>query len=431
MQKRCLALAVSLALVTTLPLSQSMAEERGQRDALSLLGGATDFDSDTGFDTGMMLRYGYQYLFTSNIGLELSGQVGKSEVETSGDDVKHKQWQLDGLYHFDQGQSLVPYLAAGVGQLIIDTDSTQNDVDHLLNVGGGFNYYFNDNLSWRSDLRLLAVRDQDSAAQNTQDLQLATGINYLFDDRRKSTDSDSDGVSDYSDQCPDTPAGAAVDGQGCLLDSDRDGVADYLDQCSTTPANVAVDEQGCMLDSDGDRVADANDQCPSTMAGIAVDRYGCPLDSDRDGVIDANDRCPNTGAGVIVDSHGCVQLEEKVVSVRLSVQFATNSSEIDQRYHAELQQVADFISQYVKVEDFERIMIEGHTDSRGSESYNRKLSQLRADAVRNHLIGLGVNPIVISAKGFGESTPIGDNSTDAGRQQNRRVVMSVSRTIKQ
>ncbi|NNE34022.1 MAG: PKD domain-containing protein, partial [Rhodothermales bacterium] len=118
-----------------------------------------------------------------------------------------------------------------------------------------------------------------------------------------SVDSDGDGVSDADDQCPGTPAGAAVDADGCSttqLDSDGDGVSDADDQCPGTAAGAAVDADGCsttQLDSDGDGVSDADDQCSGTAADAAVDADGCSttqLDSDGDGVSDADDNCPNT-----------------------------------------------------------------------------------------------------------------------------------------
>jgi outer membrane protein OmpA-like peptidoglycan-associated protein len=71
------------------------------------------------------------------------------------------------------------------------------------------------------------------------------------------------------------------------------------------------------------------------------------------------------------------------------------------------------------------VLIEGHTDSRGSESYNLELSQRRADSVRNALIGAGVDPARINARGLGEAMPVASNETAAGRQQNRRVEVVV------
>jgi len=73
-----------------------------------------------------------------------------------------------------------------------------------------------------------------------------------------------------------------------------------------------------------------------------------------------------------------------------------------------------------------KIEVEGHTDSIGSDDYNMKLSENRAEAVRNYLTGQGIDPSAVTARGFGKADPVADNATAAGRQQNRRVEMVVS-----
>jgi outer membrane protein OmpA-like peptidoglycan-associated protein len=72
------------------------------------------------------------------------------------------------------------------------------------------------------------------------------------------------------------------------------------------------------------------------------------------------------------------------------------------------------------------IEVEGHTDSVGSDAYNQRLSEQRANSVREYLITQGLRPDILSSKGFGETTPVATNDTAAGRQQNRRVELVVS-----
>jgi outer membrane protein OmpA-like peptidoglycan-associated protein len=75
------------------------------------------------------------------------------------------------------------------------------------------------------------------------------------------------------------------------------------------------------------------------------------------------------------------------------------------------------------------LAVEGHTDNVGSEEVNQKLSKNRAEAVRSYLIGHGLPENTVTAEGFGESNPAGDNSTAAGRKQNRRVEVIISGDI--
>ena len=96
-----------------------------------------------------------------------------------------------------------------------------------------------------------------------------------------------------------------------ITDTDADGVADTGDLCANTPAGAAVNAQGCadsQIDDDGDSVANDLDQCPSTPSDETADAVGCSpsqLDSDDDGVSDDLDQCPNSSPGVVVDDSGC------------------------------------------------------------------------------------------------------------------------------
>jgi hypothetical protein len=73
-----------------------------------------------------------------------------------------------------------------------------------------------------------------------------------------------------------------------------------------------------------------------------------------------------------------------------------------------------------------KVQVEGYTDNIGSDDYNQKLSEERADSVRDYLVGESVTDSNVTAKGFGKSNPIADNSTNQGRAQNRRVELVVS-----
>lgn len=82
--------------------------------------------------------------------------------------------------------------------------------------------------------------------------------------------------------------------------------------------------------------------------------------------------------------------------------------------------------EYLKRHAETRVKIDGHTDNRGSADYNANLSQMRAEAVRTFLITNGISSARISAQGMGEDYPVATNSTAAGRQQNRRVEVTIT-----
>ena len=275
-------------------------------------------------------------------------------------------------------------------------------------------------------------------------------------------DSDGDGVPDYLDECPDTPEEAytTVDEKGCPADSDGDGVPDYLDECPDTKIEAIgfVDEKGCDLDSDGDGVPDYKDQCPNTPAEAydSVDEKGCPADSDEDGVADFMDECPNTPKAAIghVDEKGCEldsdgdevpdykdecptvpgvkknkgcpeikrEVRQLLQKAMQGIEFETGKATIKKKSFPLLDQIAaSFIenSNYI-------IEVQGHTDNVGNADYNMKLSDDRANAVRNYLISKGVESTRMMANGYGMEQPIADNNTKAGRQKNRRVEFKIS-----
>ncbi len=175
-------------------------------------------------------------------------------------------------------------------------------------------------------------------------------------------------------------------------------------------------------DADGDGVVDANDSCPNTPAGVAVNSRGCPLDSDNDGVPNYLDKCPGTRAGATVDANGCEIKAKVLMEVNLNVNFQLNSAEITEAYSDDIKRVADFMKRSPE----SVVVVEGHTDATGTDSYNQDLSQRRADAVASRLINNhGISADRVKTMGFGESRPIADNKTREGRAANRRVVALV------
>lgn len=229
-------------------------------------------------------------------------------------------------------------------------------------------------------------------------------------------DRDNDGVVDSLDRCPDVAGLAAL--KGCP-DKDGDGIADIDDKC---PSVAGLSKyQGCPIpDTDGDGINDEEDKCP-TVAGVA--RYqGCPVpDTDKDGVNDEEDKCP-TEVGP-ASNFGCpvidVVVVEKVNKAAQNIFFKTGSAKLLAKSYKSLKDVA----QILKDNSSYKIDVDGHTDNVGTDEMNQKLSESRANSVKQYLIGNGIEESRITATGYGETKPIADNKTAAGRAKNRRVEM--------
>ena len=155
---------------------------------------------------------------------------------------------------------------------------------------------------------------------------------------------------------------------------------------------------------------------PAAVAAAAPVVAAAPekcADGDGDGVCDADDKCPNTPAGDKVDKFGC-----SLVS-RLTVYFDFDSAELRPESITELERVVRFMNDIPS----STALIEGHTDSIGTEEYNLALSDRRAKAVYDYLTSRGVDPARLRSVGLGEANPVASNETAEGRQLNRRVML--------
>lgn len=162
---------------------------------------------------------------------------------------------------------------------------------------------------------------------------------------------------------------------------------------------------------------------PEPAVAVAPEPVVSDGDDDEDGVVNSVDQCPNTDRAAKVDRVGCYIFTKEEVSITLNVQFDTNSANIRESSHSNLSEVAEFINDHRHT----HVLLEGHTDSIGASSYNKDLSQRRADSVRQALIRqYGISPARLTAFGHGEDKPIASNDAAEGRQQNRRVVAVIN-----
>lgn len=108
-----------------------------------------------------------------------------------------------------------------------------------------------------------------------------------------------------------------------------------------------------------------------------------------------------------------------------NITFAVNSSEVDSGFLPTLQSIAKVLEEYEST----LVTISGHTDSSGSNDYNQLLSEQRATAVANVILQEGIAVERMAAIGYGETQPVADNSTEAGRAENRRVEITLDAIV--
>lgn len=187
---------------------------------------------------------------------------------------------------------------------------------------------------------------------------------------------------------------------------------------------TAMPKEAGPADRDSDGLLDDADSCP--LESGPVENRGCPdTDRDGDGVVDRADNCPDE-AGT-ADNQGCIKKQLVVITqdqikILDVVHFATGKARIRSKSYPLLDNVAEVINAHPEIG---MIRIEGHTDNVGNDERNRKLSQSRADAVRDYLVKKGVAAERLDSFGFGEEKPIADNTSNDGRSANRRVEFNI------
>jgi OOP family OmpA-OmpF porin len=323
-------------------------------------------DLESGFKGGQVA---FGYGFAEHWSAELA--LGRIHLDSNSTDnnVDQDNYLFNVLNIYNRGGRFAPYLIGGVGYL--DNQIKVGDSDSGFQLQGGVGLFTN---LWKQRIALrteVLYRWWDGANSNFGDTLVNVGLQFALGSKEEAP-------------AP-VVAAAPPPSPPPDPDSDRDGVVDRLDKCPGTPEGTRVDSNGCprVIDSDGDGVADAADQCPDTPKGDRVGPFGCSCDVVR------------------------------------QVHFANNSAELTAEGKAELDELADTLTKL----KFMAGTVVGHTDSTGSEAYNQKLSERRAQTVSDYLQDKGIASGRLEVSGAGESEPIADNATADGRAQNRRVVL--------
>jgi OOP family OmpA-OmpF porin len=366
--------------------SFASADVRQKGLTITPFAGGYIFEGNENYEGWPLYGLGVGYRLNKNISMELSMSYGDFELNPYDYDENQDNIYINGYkatldiaYDIFPDFIIVPYITVGLGAMILDYDREDEDPDFAIDnnniavfhYGGGVRYALTDQIDFRADVRhslTFDEKDNEKVAYDYFNNMMATaGFTVAFGKCK-----------------PLSPV---------LKDQDMDGVPDSVDQCPNTEANVAV--------------------------GV----NGCPVDSDNDGIRDLMDKCPNTEAGVIVDVTGCKKMEPQEIRLDLNITFASGKADIASSSMTQLKEVAQKMKRHPK----STAVIEAHTDSQGSDSYNLDLSQKRANMVVYYLTSrFGINKNRLQAIGYGESQPIADNNTKAGRQQNRRAVAIIT-----
>ncbi len=395
---------------------------------------------------GRYIGEGFSFTAAGTVNrLEVIGENPFTGESVTGDDASY--YALDGIVSYSLKPVLNtkwfdPYLGVGGGYTWVDEKGAGT-----FNGALGVNFWLTENLAFNIQTAYKHVfEDYTTTAASGRGFnyppthfQHSLGLTFAFggkdtdgdgvydkDDEcidvpglkefNGCPDTDGDGITDAKDDCPDVAGTAEFNG---CPDTDGDGVSDPKDEC---PTEAGLKELNGCPDADGDGIADGKDGCPNE-AGPAANN-GCPYqDKDGDGVLDKDDNCPDV-AGTVANN-GCPEVTEEIQKTlneyAAQVLFDSGKSTIKEQSTKVLNDIIKILQEYPTA----KFTIEGHTDGQGREENNQKLSDSRANAVKNFLTTNGIDQFRLSAVGYGESRPIATNKTRAGRAQNRRVEINL------
>jgi len=369
------ALALAIALVS-LPAAAKPAETGASYDNYVYFGGfLMRADPDRGSDR---TSYGYQ----AGLGHRLSdrlwveGQFFGDVIDTRGN-FPSPFYQTgvgaDFVYALGQRSEFTPYVLAGGGG-VRNATASGNTYTPYLNAGVGFTTAVLgfDNLRFRGEFRTV----YDDYLQGKVDYRLGAGLEFALG-----------GSKEPEIVTREVPVEKIVE----------------------VPVEKVV-----IREVPVERIV------IKEVAPAVVETKPVSVDDDGDGVINDRDRCPNTLKGARVDGNGCVV--EQTLTIR-DITFEFNSA----RLTANAQRLMENVVAFLRSDAAIRISISGHTDNRGTDAYNLKLSRDRANEVRDYLIGYGIDAARLDAAGYGESRPVGSNDTDEGRELNRRVEFRIQK----
>ncbi len=364
-----------LLLIPALLLSNALMAQDYQYEITPVIGyniAEGNLDLDDQFLVGAEFQYnGCDALLKP----ELSILYSDADYDNSTVSTDIYRIALNGVHEYDQIGSITPLTKIGVGYETIDKHLFENKDSIFFDLGVGAKIPFTDNIALKLEA-VYMLKNNDNRWDNN--LAMLAGINFAFGPKAQER------VVEPEPTPEPAPEPEPIDG-----DDDNDGVLNSVDKCPTTPAGTTVDADGCKVDGD----------------------------DDNDGVLNSVDQCPTTPAGNVVDGDGCTKI------VNLHINFENNSYNVDNSSKIRVEEFAKFL---LARPEFTAEII-GHTNSIGRESANQTLSENRANAVRDLILGYGVSAERVTAVGRGESEPIASNDTPEGLAQNRRIEAKLNR----
>ncbi len=442
-------------------ISNLAADETAGKLGLGIRGGVAAYAGDI----DDLSFWGHYDLFATMwftdhlaLGFNYGNSFLSAEETKDGDESYFKTWLWNYTfllkYKILPDNKFNPYLTAGYTIMDIDPKDSNghrlpnraaekyDKINSAIPIGIGFTYFINEMFALELEgLYHIGLTDYiddlDEGSKNDGWGTLAAGLSLYLG---KPKDTDGDGIPDKQDADPihaeDLDGYEDLDGKPDW-DNDMDGVLDKDDKAPLIAEDKDNFEDSDGVpdpDNDGDGIMDDNDNCPGTDTNLNTkedmdgfeDEDGCPdPDNDGDGILDVDDQCPEQAETMndYEDKDGCpdkkpeIAVEKGQAIVLEGIYFASGSATLTPNSMTILEKVFRTLSENPDLE----VEIRGYTDNTGKYESNIRLSQRRAEAVKDYLVTKGIDSSRLGAKGFGPENPIAPNDTKEGRAKNRRI----------
>jgi OOP family OmpA-OmpF porin len=303
------------------------------------------------------------YNFTKYFGVEGSGEyiATKYNFPLSDSQTNAGNYRLDGILNLIPDSRVVPFIFVGLGVQTIDyPKDISNSRADAFDYGGGLKLFFTDSLALQADIRQILLFSTRNFNQGTlNNTEYTLGLSFYFGGQKKAVVAQSFTPPIEAPQPPPPPP-----------------IVEQKVEAPPPPHHPPVVEQK------------VETLPPPPVVEQKVEAQPPPP-----------------------------PVHQKI-TIALNVEFDTAKAVVKEKYHGKIKRVADFMKEHPET----NALIEGYTDNVGKETSNQKLSQKRANSVRQYIIKkFGIDGSRLTAIGYDSNKPIASNNTKEGRQKNRRV----------
>jgi len=395
--------------------SFAFAANKANTFSISPMVGGLSFEGNQHLESSPVFAGRLGYNFTKALGIEALFDYSRTESTHSSNTLDFYRYGGDLLYHFWPDDKFVPYIAIGLAGMNLkgsnpypETSKTKGVIDY----GLGFKYFVLEDIAWRADIRGLTysyAKDDQHAIEYTTGVYITIGGTPAVSKLADPPPAPAPVVNKPVVAPPPAPT-ATLSASAVSIQTGDESTLSWTSQnaknCEILPGIGAVKTQGSMAVRPG----------TNTLYSLICTGDGGAAKSTASITVTTPPPVIPPPVVLPIQTAAAVRFCNKPAIIMIN--FDVNKYNIKPQYHKELQTVGDFLKEYPGSHG----EISGHTDSSFTKEFNQKLSERRANSVKEYIIkNFGIAPERLSSKGYGRDKPIDTNKTKEGRAKNRRI----------